>query len=126
MLAVVRDRELQKGLEATATTCRGRVQVANTKVYVHPYVDGKLVLALEGPLPKTIDETRIVVQMDATLGNDTHTAKLSFAFHVIYPRLEVSVPVSDGQIVVTRNADGFEMRGSNGTFTCSIESGTCQ
>jgi hypothetical protein len=126
ILAVVRDRDLKSALSATATTCKDRVQVASTNVFVHPYVDGVLNIGLEGPLPRTIAETNMVVQTDATLGNEARTARLSFTFRVIYPTVEVAVPVNDGQIIVSRNPNGFEMRGSNGTFTCSIETGTCQ
>jgi hypothetical protein len=48
------------------------------------------------------------------------------SFRILYPRLEVSLSVSDGDIVVTRDPNGFQMRGSNGTFICSIETDTCQ
>jgi hypothetical protein len=126
LLAVVKDRELQRALSITASACKGRVQVNQTQRFVHPYADGNLVLALEGPLPRVAQETRAVVQMDATIGVESSTTRLELAFRILYPRLEVSVPVSDGDIVVARDPNGFQMRGINGTFICSIETGTCQ
>jgi len=126
LLAVVEDRELQRALSVTASACKGRVQVKETQLFVHPFVDGTLVVALEGPLPRVAEETRAVVQMNATLGTESRTARFDFAFRIISPRLEVAVPVSDGQIIVARDPNGFQMRGSNGAFICSIETGTCQ
>jgi hypothetical protein len=126
LLAVVRHRELQRGLNLTAGACKGRVRVGQTQVFVHPFVDGTLVLGLEGELPQTAEETRAVVQMNGTLGTDTATTRLDTAFRLLEGRIEVAVPVGDGQIVVTRDPNGFQMRGKNGTFICSIESGTCQ
>jgi len=67
-----------------------------------------------------------VGSLEGTLGNEARRWTASFAFRVIHPRLEVIVPGEGGEIVVTRNADGLELRGSNGSFTCSLETSTCQ
>jgi hypothetical protein len=126
LLAVVRDRELQRAHNLTASACKGRVPVAQTQAFVHAFVDGTLVLGILGELPQTAEETRAVVQMNGTLGTEAGTIRLDTAFRLLDGRIELALPVSDGQIVVTRDPNGFQMRGKNGTFICSIESGTCQ
>jgi hypothetical protein len=126
----LRVHRICKGWDDASTTpdaASGTLDMlGQTQVFVHPFLDGPLVLALEGALPETAAQTRAVVQLDATLGVENRTSRLSFAFRILEGRLEVAVPVSDGQIVVARDPNGFQMRGSNGTFTCSIETGTCQ
>jgi hypothetical protein len=127
LVGVVRHSRLERAMAMTASACKARVPVGDGPI-AHIYLDGKLGLYLDQSVPRTTGETHFVGLLDGTIGNEARRWPVSIAFRVIHPRLEVAIPGEggEGEIVVTRNADGLELRGSNGTFTCSLETATCQ
>jgi hypothetical protein len=122
--ALVKQGKLDRGLWAVARTCRGRVDVTNA-VAVHSYVDGTLGIVLLGPLPTVAQPASFAVRLDGTLGTEQRQAPVTLDFRLVGPQLELLRTVDDGVIVASVGTDGVEFRGSNGTFTCTISSGTC-
>jgi hypothetical protein len=50
---------------------------------------------------------------------------LSFDFRVVYPQIEVRVPVADGDVIASVGLDGVVFRGANGDFSCPLTQSTC-
>ena len=117
--------KLNRELWATATSCRDRVPF-NGQLQVNVFLDGKLGIYLEDQLPQSINDARMLVGFEGTIGSDQRQRPLSFDFRINFPRIEVRVPVADGDIVAeVGGGDQLVLRGSNGSFTCSIQNGGC-
>ena len=124
LTAVVDGSRLQRTVWGTASACRGRVDVANAAT-VHAFLDGTLAVYLEGPLPTSVTDADFIVGWSGTLGTEQAQTMMSFDFRIVYPQIEVRIPVADGDIIGSIGADGVSLRGSNGTFGCSLETFTC-
>jgi hypothetical protein len=121
--AVLQAGRLQRELWGEARACKGRVPVASS--FVHPYLDGTLGVLLVGALPESEQQARAAFHVEGTLGTEMRTWNLSIDFRLMDGGVSVLVPVADGDIVATTGSEGLELRGSNGDFRCSIETGTC-
>jgi hypothetical protein len=122
--ALVRNGRLERDLWLTATACHATVDVAGS-LDVHAFVDGALAITLLGPLSTSTMSANLAVHLDATLGDEERRVPLTLDFRLVYPKLEVLRTVDDGVIVASVGADGIELRGANGTFTCSVSSSMC-
>ena len=125
MTATFENAKLNRALWATATSCRDRVPF-NGQLQVKVFLDGKLGIYLEDELPQSINDARMLVGFEGTIGSDQRQRPLSFDFRINFPRIEVRVPVADGDIIAEAGGgDHLVLRGSNGSFTCSIQDGGC-
>ena len=123
--AVVENSKLNRGLWGTATSCRDRVP-ADSPVQVNVFLNGTLGVYLDAALPGSIDQAKMLVSFEGTVGTEQQQRQVSFDFRVNFPQIEVRVPVSDGDIIASvGDGDALVLRGSNGTFSCSVESGGC-
>jgi hypothetical protein len=123
--ATFENAKLDRALWATATSCRDRVPF-NGRLQVNVFLDGKLGIYLEDELPQSINDARMLVGFEGTIGSDQRQRPLSFDFRINFPRIEVRVPVADGDIIAeVGGGDHLVLRGSNGSFTCSIQDGDC-
>jgi hypothetical protein len=121
--ATVRDGHLEEALWGTATSCRDRVP-ADSPLQVNVFVDGKLGIHLEAEVPDSLANARLLVGFEGTVGSDEQQRQLSFDFRINFPNVEVRVPVADGDIIAAvGGGDQLVLRGSNGSFSCSIQSG---
>jgi hypothetical protein len=123
--ATVRDGHLEEELWGTATSCRDRVP-ADSPLQVNVFVDGKLGIRLEAEVPDSLASAQLLVAFEGTVGSDEQQRQLSFDFRISFSRIEVRVPVADGDIIAAvGGGEQLVLRGSNGSFTCSVQSGGC-
>jgi hypothetical protein len=123
--AVLHSAQLQRALWGDGKTCKGRIDLpANLSIPV--YLDASFGVYLLGALPETADKSKYTAHVDGTLGGQDRRWQTTIDFRYIAPQIEVLVPVSDGNVVASAGLEGVQVRGKNGTFGCSIETGTCQ
>jgi hypothetical protein len=123
--ATVKDGHLEEALWGTATTCRDRIP-ADSPLQVNVFVDGKLGVHLEAEIPNSLADAQLLVGFDGTVGSEEQQRQLAFDFRVSFPKLEVRVPVADGDIIAeVGGGEQLVLRGSNGSFSCSVQNGGC-
>lgn len=122
--ATLQDRDVGPYLTGASTTCKGRVDVTSNRS-IDAYLDGALGIHLEGPLPTQLSDSRFLVAFSGTVGTDASQDMLSFDFRVVYPQVEVRVPVADGDVIASVGLDGVVFRGANGEFSCPLTQSTC-
>jgi hypothetical protein len=116
---------LQRVIFGTATACQGRVDLTTTTT-AHPFLDGGLALYLEGPLPSNSNQSSVLIGWNGTLGVQNGTQSMGgFDFRFAPPQIEVRVAVPDGHVIGSVGANMVSLRGSNGTFGCSLETFDC-
>jgi hypothetical protein len=116
---------LQAVVWGTATSCHERIDVTNN-VTVHPFFDGSVAVYLEGPIQTDPTQSSFLVGWNGTIGTEmTGQASASFDFRVVPPNVEVRLSVPDGHIIGSVGANGVQLRGTNGTFGCSLQTFTC-
>lgn len=121
----VHNGKLDQALWATATTCRDRIP-AGSPLQANVYLDGKLAIHLESELPDSVTNAQVLVGFEGTAGSEGEQRALSFDFRLDFPRLQVRVPVADGDIVAeVGSGEGLVLSGRNGSFTCNIQNGGC-
>jgi hypothetical protein len=122
--AVYQASTLQRVVWGTATDCKDRITVAGD-LTAHTFLDGSYALYLLGPLTADPGQAAFVMGWNGTIGTEAAQADVAFDFRWVPPQLEVRIPVSDGNIIGSVGAGGIFLRGSNGTFGCSLETLTC-
>ncbi len=124
LTALIAHGQLERRLWTIADACHARVDIVGSRA-AYGYIDGVLGITLLGQAPSRLEELRVIVHVDGTLGSDKQQTRATIDFRFVYPTLEVLRPVSDGVIVASVGSDGIQMRGRNGTFTCNLRMGTC-
>jgi hypothetical protein len=116
---------LQRVIFGTATACQGRVDVTPDTT-AHPFLDGGIALYLEGPLPSNGNQASFLVGWNGTLGvqNGAQTTG-AFDFRIVPPQIEVRLAVPDGHVIGSIGVNMVTLRGTNGTFGCSLETFVC-
>ena len=123
--ATVQDGHLEEALWGTASACRDRIP-ADSPLQVNVFVDGRLGIHLLAELPDSLTNAQLLVAFDGTAGSDEQQRQLSFDFRISFPRIEVRVPVADGDVIAAvGGGEQLVLRGSNGSFTCSVGTGGC-
>ena len=116
---------LQRTVWGTATACHGRVDVANSAT-VHAFLDGAIAVYLEGPLPTDASQVDFIMGWSGTIGleNGAQTSG-SFDFRIVSPQIEVRIAVPDGHIIGSVGTNEVSLRGTNGTYGCSLQTFSC-
>ena len=115
---------LQRTVFGTATACHGRVAVTNSAT-VHVFLDGTIAVYLEGPLPTDASQVDFIMGWSGTIGTETTQVSSTFDFRIVSPQIEVRIAVPDGHIIGSVGANEVSLRGTNGTFGCSLQTFTC-
>ncbi len=89
-------------------------------------VDGAIGLYFYGPVPKTVAETHVLVQLMGQVGTSTGgTFSGELDFVIDYPHVEVSLDRPDGNIILEVGLDGVAIRAANATYRCDAALQTC-
>jgi hypothetical protein len=126
VIAEIDNSMLQRVVWGTATMCKGRVDVTNG-VAVHPFLDGTLAVYLEGPLPSNANDANFILGWSGTLGLEQNPtlATGSSDYRVVSGQVETRIMEPDGDIIGSVGVNEVSLRGSNGTFGCSLVTSTC-
>jgi hypothetical protein len=137
LTAVVQRSRLGSTVWGTATACRARVAVGSS-VAVNGFLEGTVTVYLYGGVPRELADTRALVQVTGRIGTEVTiqgnaqtaatpggTASGSFDFRVIYPQVEIRVPVADGDVIASVGLDAIEIRARNGSYRCDLPALTC-
>ena len=122
--------ELRRDVWGVAANCHALVDAGDgTKQMA--FIDGTLIIELEGALPRQPGELNVLFLLNGRLetsGGNTvaNTEKtVSVDFRIADGQAEFRLPVDDGDIIVTVGLTSLTLRGSNGTFTCELGSHAC-
>jgi hypothetical protein len=123
--AVVEDGFLKRDAWGTATSCRTRmVPVGN--VAFDGFLDGTVILHLEGALSQDVSQARFLFYLTGSMGVASKMASGSFDFRFNAGQIEYRLQQPDGgDIVVLIGVTTLGVRASNGTFTCDLVTRTC-
>jgi hypothetical protein len=132
LTAVVGGSQLRRDLWGVATNCHSLVDPPGDTPPQMAFLDGTLIILLEGPLPKRLGDVNMVFLLNGrldtseapTVANESRTA--SRDFRISDGELEFRMSVDDGDIIVTVGATSFTLRGRNGTFTCDLTTRSCR
>jgi hypothetical protein len=122
--AVYQSGSLEKVVWGTATACHERVDVTPS-VSVNAYLDGSFAVYLEGPLTADPTQAMYLLGWNGTIGTDSTQVSTTFDFRVVPPQIEVRLGVPDGDIIGSLGANEVSLRGTNGTFGCSLQTFDC-
>jgi hypothetical protein len=124
LTATVNNTELQRNIWGTATSCQDRVQATNN-VAVNGFLSASVGMLLQGPLPKTDADTQALVAIQGQVGTQGNVADVSLDFVIVGNQVEIKQQVADGYVIVTVGPQSIGVRGANGSFACSLATGTC-
>jgi hypothetical protein len=132
LTAVVGGSALRRDLWGVATNCHSIVDPPGDTPPQMAFLDGTLIILLEGALPKRPGDANMVFLLNGrldtsevpTVANESRTA--SRDFRISDGQLEFRLSVDDGDIIVTVGATSFTLRGRNGTFTCDLKTHSCR
>jgi hypothetical protein len=131
LTAVAENSVLRRALVASASNCRARVQPTNQIIAdnvpdLEVFVDGAVGLYFYGPVPTTVAETHVLVQLMGQVGTSTGgTSSGELDFVIDYPQVEVSLDRPDGNIILEVGLDGVAIRAANATYRCDAALQTC-
>jgi len=129
--AVIENRTFRRALVGSAASCRGRIQPTN-QIEVAPstdlkvFLDGSLGFYFYAPVPKTVADTRALVQINGQVGTMAGgNASGEFDFVIDYPNVAVSLDRPDGNVILEVGLDGVTIRAANATYRCDAALQTC-
>lgn len=119
-LGVVRANVLDPTITATATRCRQSEPVGPATFRFS--FGGRLVV-----YPFAVPEQPLLVQLDGAFESRNAALRGAFDFRILADgQLELRLPApTGGSLVFFIGAGALGVRGSNGTFTCTLESRVC-
>ena len=131
LTAVIENRTLRRALVGAATSCRGRIQPTD-QIAVAPsgdlkvFLDGSIGIYFEASVPRTVAETRALVQISGQVGTASGgNASGEFDFVIDYPHVAVSLDRPDGNVILEVGLDGVTIRAANATYRCDAALQTC-
>jgi hypothetical protein len=132
LTAVVGGSELRRDLWGVATNCSAIIDPPGDTPPQMAFLDGTLIILLEGPLPKRPGDANMLFLLNGRLDTTevptaaAQTRTASRDFRIAEGQVEFRMSVDDGDIIVTVGATSFTLRGSNGTFTCDLKTHNCR
>jgi len=131
LTAVAENSVLRRALVASASNCHGRIQPTNQIVVddvleLKILLDGAIGLYFYGPVPTTVAETRVLVQIQGQIGTmsgGTFSGEADFV--IDYPHVEVSLDRADGNVILEVGLDGVTIRAANASYRCDVALQTC-
>ena len=100
--AIVENGRLDAEVWGTATACKVSLTSLNGALSGDSTLDGALILLLLGPLPTTVSNARFLFTFTGQIGIANQMVNSSIDFRVFDGRLDLRVPVSNGDIVAER------------------------
>lgn len=125
LTAVIGGSELRRDIWGTATNCHALVLPRDGGAAQMAFIDGTLILQLEGALPRQPGELNVLFLLSGRLETATQSRATTLDFRIADGQVSFRLPVSDGDIVVSVGLTAFTLRGSNGTFSCDLASHAC-
>ena len=132
LTAVVSSSQLRRDLWGVATNCSAIVDPPGDTPPQMAFLDGTLIILLEGALPKRAGDLDLLFLLNGSLDTTevrttdaTKTRTASRDFRIQDGQVEFRMSVDDGDIIVTIGATSLTLRGSNGTFTCDLKTHNC-
>jgi len=123
--AVVEDSYLNRDAWGTATNCHARM-LPTGKAAFDGYLDGTVILHLEGALTQDVSQARFLFYLTGSMGVANRTASGSFDFRFIEGRIEYRLPQPDGgDIVIIAGVTTVGVRDRTGMYTCDLLTATC-
>ena len=124
--------QLRRDLWGVATNCSSIINPPGDTPPQMAFMDGTLIILLEGALPKRPGDLDMLFLLNGRLDTtevptaaaETRTASRDFRIQA--GEIEFRMSVHDGDIIVTVGATSFTLRGSNGTFTCDLTTHNCR
>jgi hypothetical protein len=132
LTAVVGASQLRRDIWGVATNCRTLIPTSGGGANQMAFIDGTLILQLQGALPRQPGDLEVLFLLngrletsgnDVVVANEVKTAERDF--RIKDGQIEFRLPVSDGDIIVKVGLTSLTLRGSNGTFECELGSHKC-
>jgi len=128
--AVISDSELRRTMTINGTSCRAQVEATNRIARsllptLDVFLNGTLNVFFYDRLPRTVAETKVLVQISGELGTAQMTVSGTFDFRLFYPNVDFRLPRPDGDIIVSVTPDGITLHGSNATYSCDVALQSC-
>jgi hypothetical protein len=84
-----------------------------------------MIVHLYGPLPETAAEASFLTIFTGELGPPGQSEMRELDFRVMEGTIEFRQGTASGDIIVGISREGFNLRGSNATFTCDFATNSC-
>jgi hypothetical protein len=125
--AIVENGRLDAEVWGTAIACKIDLTSLNGALSGNGTLDGALILLLLGPLPTSVSNARFLFTFSGKIAIANQMLNSSIDFRIFDGRLDLRVPVSNGDIVAELGSgSSVTLRGSNGTFLCDLTALSCQ
>jgi len=128
--AVISDSQLRRTMQIDGTSCRALVEPSNRIAQallpsLDVFLNGSLDVLFYGQLPRTVQQTQILVQISGEFGTAQMTVNGTFDFQLFYPQVNFRVPRPDGYIIASISPAGVTLRGTNATYACDVALVSC-
>lgn len=123
--AVVEDGFLNRAAWGTATNCHARMLPVG-KAAFDGYLDGTVILYLEGALTQDVSQARFLFYLTGSMGVAGRMASGSFDFRFIEGKIEYRLQQpEDGDIVIVVGVTTLGVRDRTGMYTCDLVTRMC-
>jgi hypothetical protein len=122
--AVVQDGRLSRAAWATASNCHARV-LSVGQMALDGFLDGSIVLYLQGPLSADESTARFLFYMNGTVGVAGRMTSGSFDFLITDGHIEFRLQQPDGDVVVSVGVTTLAIHDRNAVYTCDLIARTC-
>jgi hypothetical protein len=123
--AVVEDGFLNRAAWGAATNCHARMLPAG-KAAFDGYLDGTVVLHLEGALTQDVSQARFLFYLTGSMGVAGRMASGSFDFRFIEGMIEYRLQQPDGgDIVIIVGVTTIGVRDRTGMYSCDLVTRVC-
>jgi hypothetical protein len=123
--AVVEDGFLNRAAWGTATNCQARMLPAG-KAAFDGYLDGTVILHLEGALTQDVSQARFLFYLTGSMGVAGRMASGSFDFRFIEGKIEYRLQQPDGgDIVIIVGVTTLGVRDRTGMYSCDLVTRVC-
>jgi hypothetical protein len=123
--AVVEDGFLSRDAWGTATNCHARMLPAG-KAAFDGYLDGTVILHLEGALTQDVSQARFLFYLTGSMGVANRMASGSFDFRFTEGKIEYRLQQpTGGDIVIIVGVTTLGVRDRTGMYSCDLVTRTC-